>query len=212
MNFKEISQVSFQGEPALVSGLEWIMSAILPYLTGRILELGSGEGTVSSALIDHGISLHLSDPTKENRNSLRQRFNGSTLVKSIHRMDFNRNDFSSIYSQTANKFDTVLALNIYEQGFFHKAARQQAGFLLRESGLLIVLAPVYTAPYYQIDENSIDIKKFNLKTLQHFCSDELELLTARYFNFLELAKSASENRLGLSALVIAQKKQMQVNG
>jgi SAM-dependent methyltransferase len=184
----------------------WLFETIQPFIKGRIMEMDSGVGAMTSFFVEKGISLRLSDTSKSNRDKLREIFRGLGPIKGIYNIDYHRPDFEQIYSSVIDVFNTVIALNIIDHGFYDKAALRNAKFLLRKRGHLMVVAPAYTAMYDGFDELPENLKKYNHQGLRNFLNNDFEILKARYFILKGNSRNPVANQLGLSVLAIARKK------
>lgn len=184
---------------------DWVYDLINPYLKGMILELGSGNGLISSIFISHEIPIYLSDPSKSNLEALRIRFKDSTAVKAISYIDYIKPDFYQCYSKLEAGLDTIIALNFYAQDLLHQHAIEKARFLLRKRGHLIFLLPAYTTLYDPTEQNVDDLKKYNSSALRRLLSDNFKILKYRYFNYISLNPSENSKEIGLSVLAIVRK-------
>lgn len=193
---------------ALIEGktyAEWVYDHIAPYIKGRVLELGSGAGSIASTFIAHSLAMHLSDPNKVFRDLLRTKFMDALFIKSIKNVDYNRADFNQQYIRMSGVFDTVVALNIHDQGCFYKSAIQKGTFLLRKRGHLMLVAPAPTAFLNESEQNMEDYKKYNIRALQNLLSGEYEILKARYFTYVHGLEEGPSKHVGLSVLAILRK-------
>ena len=195
--------------PSLIEGkvyADWIYDLIAPYIKGRIMEFGSGKGSFSTILTTHNISLHVSDSIKANRDILRSKFKELSLVKGVHNLDSYRSDFNQFYSKYLGVFDTVIASNIHEYGFFHEMAIEKAKSLLGKGGHLMILVPAPTTLYYGIEQDDNDYNRYNLRLLKRLLNDEFDILITRYFNDLYDLEDIPSRHLGLTVLMVLRKK------
>src|SRR5689334_7337323 len=85
----------------------WIFRIIRPYMRGRILEVGSGIGNISSQLVRHGISLTLSDYSDEYCSYLQKRFSSEPLIDAVIKINLADKNFGRTYAHLLGSFDTV---------------------------------------------------------------------------------------------------------
>lgn len=183
---------------------QWLFDTIQPYIKGRTMEMGSHHGAVSSLFTANELPLHLSDSLGENRHKLAERFKEEALIRLIHDMDFLRQDFAQAYEPSIGAFSTVIAINITENGYYSNIALNNAKYLLRLRGHLIIVAPVYTALFNGLDDDLDEWKKHNAPIVKKIMGDDVEVLKVRYFNWQPPAGIHS-NTAGLSTLVVFRK-------
>lgn len=183
---------------------KWMFEMIEPYIKGKVLEVDSGTGSISSVFAENTIPVHLSDPDKKNRDFLREKFKDIISIKEIYNIDFLRTDFEQYYSTLNGVFSTIVALNISEHGFYKQAAQQNAAKILRKNGHLIIAVPPFTAVYSDLEISPEEWKIYNRKSLKQRLSG-FQILKTRYFSLVENIPQPLSVRPGFSALVIARK-------
>jgi 2-polyprenyl-3-methyl-5-hydroxy-6-metoxy-1,4-benzoquinol methylase len=184
---------------------KWLFETAHPYINGKVLEVNSGVGEISSHFVLNGIQIHLSDAEKTNRDILRKRFEGTATVRGVHHIDFLRPDFTRRYSSRMEIFDTLIALNVAEHGYLAKTVLDNAKLLLHKGGFLMLIAPAITAPYYGLEENMEDWQKYNRSPLKRFLGTDFKVILTRCFNLRDTITDPSCNKFGVSILVIARK-------
>jgi SAM-dependent methyltransferase len=184
---------------------KWMFSAIQPYIRGRILEIGSGNGELSDFFVQQGIHLHLSDENDDHCIKLREKFQGVNAIRKVHNINFLRQDFRAFYASKSEVFSTLIALNVADHNVYDKVALANSKHLLRQRGFLIFVAPAYTALYPGTPENTQDLRRFNQKRLKALLDDDFEILKTRYFNLSGNMQNRLSNHLGLSVLALARK-------
>lgn len=188
----------------------WAFEMIHPYLKGRVLQAEAGDGAFTAIFVQHDISLYAADTRKTNRDLLRSKFHDIDSVKSVYAIDLNKPDFKNYYFDVLGVFDTIIAINTDEKGIYSKGAIFNANLLLRENGNLILTAPVFTTLYNGIRESIYDLKKYNIFDLQKLLPNHLSITKLRYYNLIVDITPTSDNHLGLSALMVANKTNMKV--
>jgi hypothetical protein len=185
---------------------QWMFDTIRPYLRGRILEIGSGLGAVSSLFIENGITIHLSDADKQYYNSLIQKHKGVSAVRDIHVIDFHHSDFERTYVESLGAFNLLFALNIIDHGCPDTLTIKNAKLLLRKGGLLILVSPAYTAIYDGLDKDLESWKYYNRDAIQQFYGDDFDIIKARYFSLTAASDKISLSHSGLSVIAVGMKK------
>src|SRR5579871_4626876 len=110
VNHSEV--IPSQKESGTSSLNQWIYSTIRPYIKGRILEIGSGDGNTAKSLITDGYSLRLSDWSEHFCKTLHQRFEDAPLIKVIYHLDPKHFDFKVQYANLLDMFYTVIVINV----------------------------------------------------------------------------------------------------
>jgi len=128
---------------------DWLLATIQPFIKGRIFEAYSGNGDLSSRLINNGNILQLNAFSEDNKEYLRQMFLTSTAVRGIHTLNFRSNDIDGRYRHFQNHFSTVLVCDDFEKNIHNDIiVIQSAKRLISDRGRLIVIgrSPVVLFP------------------------------------------------------------------
>lgn len=165
----------------------WMYSQIKPFLKGEILEIGSGIGNISRFAINDKLSITLSDISKEYQQSLSRNFSGMTNVKDIISLDLQHPDFTTQYSHLKEQFDSIFLLNVIEHLSNDVSAIKNCSFLLKEKGVLIILAPAYPFLFCRFDRELGHYRRYTIKQLVAiFPRDSFNIIKQQYFNFMGL--------------------------
>ena len=183
----------------------WLFDNSRPFIKGRVLEVGSGSGIFSQVFAEENISVHLTYNDLNHLTKLQQKFTGVTSIRGFHSFDFTHPYFEQIYSKSLGVFDTVISINIIEQGYCKRVVIDNAKKLLRKKGHLIFITWSHTVPYPGIDFSPTELKKKDRNKLRQFF-DNCEILMTRYFSVLQQIESQFENKLGISVLTVSRKK------
>jgi 2-polyprenyl-3-methyl-5-hydroxy-6-metoxy-1,4-benzoquinol methylase len=186
---------------------QWIFDKIRPFVKGRILEIGSGPGSMSTLFVENGLSLRLSDADRKYCDMLLKKFQGNDMVHSVHKINFHRPDFKDLYTENAESFDTIVSLNVEGQIPIDSLVVANAKILLRNGGHLIMLSPAHTALYNGLGQDWNDWKKYNHTYVRGILGKGLKILKARYLNLPTTETSITYSYTGLSVLAIARKTQ-----
>lgn len=141
---------------------EWLFSEVRPYLSGSILEIGSGAGTYSKKLLrdfpDSRITLSDIDP--QYVDMLEKRFGGSTV--SVRTLDLGAaQDFATLTEQ----FDSVIALNVLEHVADDCGALRSVRGVLAPQGRVVLLVPAHPALYNGIDKAIGHYRRYTRRSL-----------------------------------------------
>lgn len=167
---------------------EWMYQQIKPDLQGRILEIGSGIGNISSFLVRDRYELTLSDVETHYLKQLKQQFGSSPLIRQILSIDLANMDFKKTYAHLAAEFDTVFLLNVLEHIEHDDIALQHIHFLLKPGGKIIILTPAYQWLFCRYDKELGHFRRYTRKRLSRLAQTQgYAVEKARYFNALGIA-------------------------
>lgn len=184
----------------------WIFDIIFPYVHGRTLELGSGNGGVSSLFIERGLPIHLTDEDDINRETLRKRFQGISFLRMIHDIDFNQSSFEMLYADRARAFSTVIAVNITEHGGYTEIMLDKAKYFLESGGHFMVITSARAALFNNLAINLQGLKEYNYQVARNLMGDAFQILKVRYFDWSPGAECLEFDKAGLYTLAICRKK------
>jgi SAM-dependent methyltransferase len=160
---------------------EWMYDTIAPFCSGKIIELGSGIGNISTFFIRDKKDIVLSDLRDNYRQYLMDKFH--LPEPNVRSVDMVHDNFEKEYVDLLGQFDTVFALNVVEHIEDHHLAMRNAAKLLKKDGNLIILVPAYQWLYNAFDRELGHYIRFTKKTLSLFIPNNVELVKMRYFNF-----------------------------
>lgn len=205
MNTTETSLTFVQTAEGITNLNNWIFETIQPYIKGRMLELGSGLGRFSSIFMKHNLPLHLSDEKESNREFLQIKFDGSPMFKMVHNIDFHCDTFSQTYASMLGVFDTVIAVNITEHGFYNDTILKNAKDLLRRRGHFVALTPSRAVLFNRMEKDLSGLKEYNLTVARNLMGIDFQILKVRCFNWVAESESSDFSQFGLSTLAIFRK-------
>ena len=183
----------------------WMFDMVQSYIKGRTLELGSGRGGISSIFMHHNLPLHLSDEKVANREALRVRFLGTPMLKMIHDIDFIGEGFMQTYARLVGAFDTVIALNIAEHGFYDQIVLNNAIHLLRQRGHFVAIASSRAVLFNGMEQDLSGLKEYNYTVARELMGPNFEILKVRCFNWGPESESSDFSQFRLSTLAIFRK-------
>ena len=164
---------------------KWMYSAICPYASGNILEIGSGLGNISKFFILNGDKITLSDIDPFYLDHLKKTFQSYPNVKNFFYIDLQTKEFSRHYEELKEKFDTVFLLNVLEHLANDSYAIQNCRFLLKEKGTLIILVPAYSFLFSEMDKQLNHYRRYTTKTIcKKIAREGFQIERSFYFNFM----------------------------
>jgi SAM-dependent methyltransferase len=161
---------------------EWMYDTIKPYCAGKILEIGSGIGNISSFFIDDRQHIVLSDIRKNYYDYLKKNFSKRDGYKDTILLDIVHPEFDSLYGSHFSQFDTVFALNVVEHIYDDRVAINNAGKLLKEGGNLIILVPAYPMLYNNLDKELGHYRRYTRRSMINLLSNKFKIIHSQYFN------------------------------
>ena len=141
----------------------WMFEAVRPFLKGRILEVGSGIGNISSFFLQEGADITLSDVRSTYCNALRHRFPGADVLH----MDLVDPRFRETFALRQAAFDAAFALNVIEHIGDDITALSNMRFLLKPGGVVIILVPAGKLLYNDLDRGLGHFRRYSRKVLTH---------------------------------------------
>jgi SAM-dependent methyltransferase len=160
----------------------WLFETIRPFINGRVLEIGSGIGNISSIFVNRRIPLSLSDYSEAYCELLRNKFSSVPYVKDIFRIDLTDKDFETRHASILGSFDTLFALNVIEHIEDDGMAVENCYKLLAPGGRLIVMMPAYQGLYNEFDRALGHYRRHTRATMNKLLSRRFELVRTWYFN------------------------------
>jgi hypothetical protein len=182
----------------------WIFEKISPYIKGRTLEINSGTNSLCTLFIEYNTPIHLCDTNDVHLQNLRETYEGSRLVRSVHDFDLMSSDFQESHPDTLDVFDTVIALNVPLLDFGKMV--DNIKYVLPQGGTLALIFPAYTSIYHGLDQNLADWQRYNWKPIREILRFSFSILKVRYFNMSPVAAKNIFAHSGLSALLTVKKK------
>ena len=158
----------------------WMYDTIRPHCSGRILEVGSGIGNISSFFIDNKEDLTLSDVRQNYVDILAQKFPSQDAFL----LDLVLPEFDTVFKDYMGTFDTIFALNVIEHIEDHHLAMSNINKLLKPGGKAVILVPAFQKLYNRIDKELYHFRRYTRKTLlEIFDKSKYEIKHSTYFNF-----------------------------
>ncbi|HTC63523.1 MAG TPA: class I SAM-dependent methyltransferase [Candidatus Saccharimonadales bacterium] len=167
-------------------------SKILPYLTGDVLEVGSGQGTNTAFLKSAGVSSWTClEPDPELVLRTIQKFQSHPLLTDC------RVETGTTATIGSNRqFDAILYIDVLEHIENDHLEMQRASQLLRRGGKIIVLAPAHQWLYTPFDRAVGHFRRYDKSSLSACTPSGCKCLLLDYLDSAGLAASLI-NRLAL---------------
>lgn len=159
---------------------DWMYRAVAPHCSGKILEIGSGVGNISTCFLRDKKDLYLSDIRENYRSILKRKFDLDE--QHVLDIDIARPDFTQAYSSLLGTFDSVFALNVVEHIENDRLAIANMLHLLKPGGQLTVLVPAHQFLYNGIDRSLEHFRRYNKRSLSALMKDHAPLKELFYFN------------------------------
>lgn len=161
----------------------WMYETVQPFISGTVLEIGSGIGNMSDFLIRSAQKLYVSDFNETYLSLLRERFSKHTNLGGVFSIDLNDQRFDEKFASLFNLFDTIIALNVVEHIGNDELAISNCEKLLKKGGHLIILVPAYQVLYNRFDKELGHFRRYTRKKLKALMGKHLEIIHSQYFNF-----------------------------
>ena len=161
----------------------WMYERVCQHLSGRILEIGSGIGNISSCFLEDERSICLSDIRENYCAYLRKTFQGNKSLEGVLKLNLTHPDFDTEYKEHIGSFDGLFALNVVEHIEDDQLAIANANELLRPGGRMVILVPAFQYLYNQFDESLEHYRRYNKQSLSLlFEQNKLQIKKRYYFN------------------------------
>lgn len=134
---------------------KWIADTLRPYVSGNVLEVGVGNGSVARYFFNkkyYGI-----DIDEEHVNYCNDLFK----TKNFFKVDVEK----GLPAFFRHKFDTVICVNVLEHVFNDNASVDNAWRMLKKGGKLVIIVPAHQWNYGSIDRADNHYRRYDLKRL-----------------------------------------------
>lgn len=174
---------------------EWLGSILRKNSGNRILDVGCGNGNLTSVFVDKEFVMGL-DPSKDYIKQVDERFKGR---KNFHSILLDMTDRKRALALKKYKFDTIITMNTYEHIKDDQAAFNIAHEVLEDNGTFLIIVPASDWLYSILDYEGGHFRRYSkqeLKTKMQRAGFKIEQLyfinmagaLGWYFNYVLLKK------------------------
>lgn len=154
---------------------DWLDEMFAPHLTGDIVEIGAGSGTITARLAAHGPVTAI-EPSEWAVGELRDRFAGDDRVRVVH---------GDVTDLEPTSCDTVVMSNVLEHIPDDADALARIHAALRPGGRVVVFSPAFDTLYSEFDRQIGHFRRYQLGHLRtRLRSAGFDVVEARYVNSL----------------------------
>jgi SAM-dependent methyltransferase len=144
--------------------IEWQIEPFIPYLQGRILEIGIGHGSFAPLLRQYGSCVGI-DIDQDSGTDARQRFPGDEFAVC------DVLDESNLKNVPPNGADTIISINVLEHIEDDHRALGNLVETLRPGGYLLLNVPALMLLYNDLDRLAGHHRRYTKGRLRHLLSD-----------------------------------------
>ena len=139
----------------------FLFETVEPFVGQRVLEVGSGTGTITQFLRDRD-RVMATEYDEQYLHLLERRFENNLNVRTA-RFDLTQ---AAPESVAAERYDTIICLNVLEHIENDEAALGRLHDLLEENGRLLLLVPAHEALFGKMDEAIGHFRRYESDSLQ----------------------------------------------
>lgn len=169
----------------VVSYMDWVMAELAPYVSGHVLEIGAGIGTMSRRLLGHADDLVLVEPARNLYEVLAARFANDPRVTTHHGEVGPWLRPTNSASRGASRFDSIVMVNVLEHIDDDVGFVRMLPELLAPSGRLVLFVPSLPVLYGELDRTVGHFRRYtrtSLRTVVEGAGLQIERLS--YFDLL----------------------------
>jgi SAM-dependent methyltransferase len=159
----------------------WVLDEFDPYLTGSVLEVGAGTGTITRKLAERYPDLHVV-ALEPARNVFRDLASFAAITPNVTAL---RQTLAEMGEPRGDGFDAVLYLNVLEHIADDAEELVAAANALRPGGALLAFGPALPWLYSELDYKAGHYRRYSVDGLRKLVEEAgLRVVTARYFDAL----------------------------
>lgn len=160
---------------------DWVLEEFGPWLSGRVLEVGAGLGTITRRLLDAYPNLRVVavEPAANMFSDL------ESVAAVSPRLEAHRCTLVDMAESSEQRFDAVLYLNVLEHIRDEETELKLAAAALRPGGALLIFGPALEWLYSELDYRAGHYRRYHLADLcARVEAAGLDVVSARYFDVL----------------------------
>ncbi|MBF0331765.1 MAG: class I SAM-dependent methyltransferase [Candidatus Omnitrophica bacterium] len=160
----------------------WVYSHLKPYLSGAVLDIGSGYGAIAKLINTPQVNkLVLTDLNVDMLSALEK---VKLHVKDHHVMSLDITDDASVKQAPFRGMDIAMCLNVLEHIEDDARAVANIGSLLKKDGQVLILVPALRCVYGELDASVGHFRRYQRGTLRTAMEKGgLQVEDIRYMNF-----------------------------
>jgi ubiquinone/menaquinone biosynthesis C-methylase UbiE len=165
----------------------YLASQIRPFLRGKVLEVGAGIGTTTTALASgNEESWTCLEPDLALANTLKANLNKGNLPSSMN-FQIIAGDLTKLPPE--NTFDCILYIDVLEHISADRTELRLAASHLTPGGHLVVLSPAHQWLFSPFDEAIGHFRRYSRNSLRDTGPENLKLVTLKYLDSVGLLAS-----------------------
>lgn len=161
LNIQNRTYHHVQGAMALLPNYyRWIYGAYLPFISGKVVELGCGAGLGLNCYLDRADLVYAVDHDDQLLAEIRTAY-PTSRVKTV------KADLLNEWTELQQiKADTVIMMDVVEHFLDDEQVFRKAADLLKPGGVLAVKVPAHSRLYSEIDEASGHYRRYDQSDLE----------------------------------------------
>lgn len=163
--------------------VSWMFETVRPFLSGHVLEIGSGMGAISRHLVDECEKVSLSDIRPDHCETLRKQFGMRDTVAEVLPLDIGDPFLADHHADRFGTYDSIVMLNVLEHVYDDEQALRNCLSLLRPGGTMVQLVPAIPALYNSFDAAVHHHRRYRRSALvRKMRATGWMIASSRYFN------------------------------
>jgi 2-polyprenyl-3-methyl-5-hydroxy-6-metoxy-1,4-benzoquinol methylase len=155
---------------------KYFSQKINPYIKGNVLEVGAGIGATTLLLNDGSANQWLMlEPDEQMSASLKKKIEAKEFPANCRLQ-------TGTINQLAQKFDTIIYIDVLEHIEADAEELKKAATLLNTSGHIVVLSPAFNHLYSPFDNAIGHYRRYNKKMFRRITPEGTQLISNRYFD------------------------------
>lgn len=161
----------------------WLYSLIISWLSGDVLEIGSGIGNITMHILNRSKNVRSLTCVEVNANCCEYLRRQSGLIPHKIELDIVNTDFMDM--EMANRFDTIFSFNVLEHIEDDVAALCKMKDLLRPGGKVLGFVPAIKWLYGSIDKKLDHRRRYSRgELIKKIAGSGLDIVSIRYYNMI----------------------------
>jgi 2-polyprenyl-3-methyl-5-hydroxy-6-metoxy-1,4-benzoquinol methylase len=157
----------------------WVLDSFYPYIVGRCIEVGAGQGTMSQLIAKQCQNLVAIEPDENNCRIICDKLKDFKNVETYH-------GFLSDFPKEEQAVDNIIYINVLEHIEDEVAELTMAKQLLSANGHLLIFVPALQALYGAIDQQVGHYRRYSKKYLIDLLENKLnmKIIKIKYFDIV----------------------------